>query len=800
MTAYIKFTALSGAHNEDPLCYLLEVDEAKILLDCGWTDKFDPEDLKALKRLAKQVDAVLLSHADIEHIGAYPYATGHLGLSCPAYGTFPIHDMGQICMYDAYQSKADVEDFTTFTLDDVDAAFEKMVTLRYSQPYSLSGKCKGITVTAYAAGHTVGGTIWKVKKNTDEVVYAVDYNHKKDRHLNGTVLMTTEALGRPSVLITDAYNATNTQPLRKTRDSALVETLTAAMAADANVLIPVDSSTRVLELSYLLEAHWAFQRLQFPLVFLAHQSYRTMTLAKTMLEWMGDGVAQAFTQRREAPFDFKFLRTLYRIEDLEKIRGPKIVLASVSSLDAGWSQHMFRDWASVEKNIVILPERGLPGSMTRKLYDAWNATADPVAVDGIRPAVNVELDILLNVKQKTPLEGDELEEHLAREQQKREQDAEAAAKQRALMEEDESDLDEDEGGEVAEVANILATGYDIYVKDQLRTGGFFKQSQSYRMFPVHELRKRVDDYGEQIDPAVYMRGEYEYATEEEGAEKEAQPMEVDKMRPKEDAVPSKYASHDEELKVRCKVIYIDFEGRSDGRSIKNILPQVAPRKLMSSEQILIRGSDEATQDLARYCLSSETLTNDVYTPEIGECINVSAATNIFQVKLTDSLVSSLKIAQLGDYELAYVSGVIRFPEDETLETATPATLTITDAAEDDPMQIDTVAPPSSSHQQHRPTTIQQIPILDVVPSFSQTQHRPVLVGDVKLSEFRRILQGEGFSTEFVSGVLIVNTPTGARADAVIVRRAAAGRLAMEGCIGDVYYRVRRLLYGQHAIL
>ncbi|KAJ3145453.1 cleavage and polyadenylation specificity factor subunit 2 [Geranomyces variabilis] len=785
MTAYIKFTAISGAHNEDPLCYLLEVDEAKLLLDCGWTDKFDPNDLKHLKRIAKQVDAVLLSHADVDHLGAYPYALGHLGLTCTSYGTFPVHDMGQICMYDAYQSRADVEDFTTFTLDHVDAAFEKMVTLRYSQPFSLSGKCKGITITAYAAGHTVGGTIWKIKKDTDEVVYAVDYNHKKDRHLNGTVLMTTDALARPSVLITDAYNAKNEQPLRKTRDAALVDTITAALNANASVLIPVDSSTRVLELAYLLEQHWAFHRLQYPLAFLAHQSYRTMSLAKTMLEWMGDGIAQAFTQRREAPFDLKYMRTLYRLQDLEKIKGPKIVLASLSSLDTGWSQQIFRDWAAVEQNIVILPDRGAPASLTRTLYDEWNARADPRTADGVRPATNVELDIPLCAKKKIPLEGDELAQHLALEQQRREADAIAAAKARALLEEDESDMDDDEG-EVAEVANILASGYDIYVKDQTRTGGFFKQSQSFRMFPVIDTRKRVDDYGEQIDPQVYTRGEYQYEKQQVEETEEPQPMEIDKIRPEEEQIPSKYITTDIVLNVRCKVIYIDFEGRSDGQSIRNILPQVAPRKL-----ILVRGSEEATKDLADYCLATESITSEVFTPQIGECINVSAATNIYQVKLTDSLVSSLKMSEMSDYELAYVSGIVRFPSNENDSKAPQA-------GDTEAMDL-TSSPTSSPTAAPRPQpATQEIPILDLTPLPMQKRHRPILVGDVKLSEFRRLLQSEGFVTEFGrAGVLVVNPGS---SEAVVVTRAAAGKLSMEGRAGDVFYRVRKLLYSQHAIL
>ncbi|KAI8820645.1 beta-lactamase-like protein [Fimicolochytrium jonesii] len=780
MTAYVKFTPLSGARNEDPLCYLLEVDEAKILLDCGWSERFDPEDLVELRRVAKQVDAVLFSHGDIEHLGAYPYAFGHLGLNCPAYATFPVHDMGQITMYDAFQSRASAEEFSTFTLDHVDAAFDKMVTLRYSQPFSLSGKCNGITVTAYLAGHTVGGTIWKIKKDTDDIVYAVDYNHKKDRHLNGTVMMTTEALARPSILIADAYNAKNEQPLRKVRDSSLIDEITSALNNDANVLIPVDSSTRVLEIAYLLEQHWAFQRLQTPLLFLTHQSYRTMSMAKTMLEWMGDGVANAFSQRREAPFDFKFLRTVYRKAELDKLRGPKVVLASLGGVDTGWSHDILREWGSSEKALVLLPDRGLPGSMARKLYTEWSLHAPPKTEENTRSAVNLELTIPIIAKEKIPLEGEELTEFLSREQQRREHEAESLAKQRDLMEDDESDIDDDEG-EVAEVANILASGYDIYVKDQTKAGGFFKQSQSYRMFPISEPRKRVDDYGEQIDPAVYMRGEYQYAmqqAEETEASRVQEPMELEKLRQEEDPIPFKFIAFESAIDVRCRVVYIDFEGRSDGRSIKNILPQVAPRKL-----ILVRGSEESTQNLESYCLEAENLTNDVYSPHVGECINVSAATNIYQVRLTDSLVSSLKMTELADYQLAYVSGLVRFPETEVGVGSSGS----------EAMEIDI---PSNA----RPASL-GIPVLDVMPADMQQHHRPVIVGDVKLSEFRRLLQNEGLSTEFVSGVLMVRSAGKEKdADPVIVSRAMAGRLALEGSIGELYYRVRDLLYKQHALL
>jgi cleavage and polyadenylation specificity factor subunit 2 len=89
-------------------------------------------------------------------------------------------------MYDAYQSRANCEDFTLFDLDDVDACFERFKQLKYSQHFvlggiegdiwpqiltTLTGKGAGIEITPYAAGHTIGGTVWKICKETEEIVY-----------------------------------------------------------------------------------------------------------------------------------------------------------------------------------------------------------------------------------------------------------------------------------------------------------------------------------------------------------------------------------------------------------------------------------------------------------------------------------------------------------------------------------------------------------------------------------------------------------------------------------------------------
>lgn len=91
-------------------------------------------------RHVHSIDAVLLSYPDVVHLGALPYVVGKLGLNCPIYATIPVYKMGQMFMYDLYQSQYNMKEFCIFSLDDVDATFEKIIQLKYNQTVSLKGR------------------------------------------------------------------------------------------------------------------------------------------------------------------------------------------------------------------------------------------------------------------------------------------------------------------------------------------------------------------------------------------------------------------------------------------------------------------------------------------------------------------------------------------------------------------------------------------------------------------------------------------------------------------------------------
>jgi cleavage and polyadenylation specificity factor subunit 2 len=339
MTAVIQFTPLCGVGAEEPFCYLLQIDDTHILLDCGWTEQFDEEQLRPLKQVIDKIDAVIISHPDLAHLGALPYAVGKLGLTAPIYATVPIWKMGQMFLYDAFQTKAQFK-FDTFSLDDVDTAFEGMKQLKYKQDVVLPDKGGGeIRLTPYAAGHMLGGTVWKITKETEEIIYAVEFNHAKERHLNAMVLDSIST--RPSVLITDAFGALRQPKLRKDRDTELRDTTFKTIRAGGNVLVPCDAAGRVLELLVLMNGFWAGQKgLQgnYTLAFLSPVSFNTVDFARGQIEWMSDLCMKQFDNARSNPLSFKDLHVVHTKADFDALKQPFVCFATSATLETSFAQ------------------------------------------------------------------------------------------------------------------------------------------------------------------------------------------------------------------------------------------------------------------------------------------------------------------------------------------------------------------------------------------------------------------------------------------------------------------------------
>ncbi|CAH2307098.1 cleavage and polyadenylation specificity factor subunit 2 [Pelobates cultripes] len=117
------------------------------------------------------------------------------------------------------------------------------------------------------------------------------------------------------------------------------------------------------------------------------------------------------------------------------------------------------------------------------------------------------------------------------------------------------------------------------------------------------------------------------ATEEEKSKLESdlangeEPMDQDLSD-----VPTKCVSTTELMEIKARVTYIDYEGRSDGDSIKKIINQMKPRLL-----VIVHGLPDASQDLAEACRAFGGKDIKVHTPKLHETVDATSETHIYQV-------------------------------------------------------------------------------------------------------------------------------------------------------------------------
>ncbi|CAF1318906.1 unnamed protein product [Rotaria sordida] len=836
MASILKLQVITGAYNEGALAYLLQTDDFRFLLDCGWDENFSPEIIEEYKRHIKSIDAVLITYPDIYHLGALPYLVGHCGLKCPVYATIPVYKMGQMFMYDLHQSRSNSEDFTLFTLDHVDAAFDLFVQLKYDQSIPLEGNGQGLTITPLPAGHMIGGAIWKIsKEGEEEIVYAVDYNHKKERHLNSSNLT---KISRPTLLITDALNTKYSQGQRKTKDAQLLTTILETMRRDGNVLICVDTAGRVLELALLLEQLWRNEQsglFAYSLALLNNFSFQVIEFARSQVEWMSDKIVRQFEENRANPFHLRYVRLCHDLNELEKVRAPKVVLASQPDLECGFARDLFIQWVENDKNSIILTTRTCPGTLARELIDKPNLTT-----------------IEVEVRRKVPLEGTELEEYMERQRILNEQNAAKAQAEKKKSrksskhsvddetdvdismndyeeEEEEEDDDEDDDdnddenqGNNKSKSSTTDNTIDTGLADDLRGNSlhtpsgtrlpsqspFAPKRKAFAVFPYKEEKYVCDDYGEIINPDDYMIVETKPSITNDlssmnfGDSDERHPSNeliditntnntsnmmmimmqqastilpnnqsqhplIQQVQHQPSSIPFKTLRDKRELKINAKVLYVDFEARSDRESIEKLLNQIKPKNL-----IFIHGTQDCIEQLEKYCTTRQIVQGRIFSPHVGEIVDATTERNLYQIKLKDSLLSSITFAKTRDVDVAWVDGIITHGAPPPTTPLTTTTFTTVGQA--------------NTEWYLNPVTRE---LKDQMPP-----HPCVFVNEPKLLDLKMILiRQHGLKAEFVGGVLTCE-------DTVAIKRNEAGKIILEGALSDTYYKVRRILYDQYAIL
>ncbi|KAJ5749762.1 hypothetical protein N7533_006790 [Penicillium manginii] len=617
------FTPLLGAQSSSSKASqsILELDGGiKILVDVGWDDSFDIRDLAELEKQIPTLSLILLTHATPAHIGAFVHCckTFPLFTQIPIYATGPVVAFGRTNLQDLYASAPLAATFLPQesisesganaatsgvaltrngngtaeaagstgrillqppTAEEIARYFSLITPLKYSQPHQphpspFSPPLDGLTLTAYNAGHTVGGTIWHIQHGMESIVYAVDWNQARESVVAGAAWFggsgasgteVIEQLRKPTALICSSKGGDkfSLSGGRRKRDDLLLEMIRNTLAKGGTVLIPTDTSSRVLELAYALEHAWrdavASEKedvLQSAGLYLAGRKVNTtMRLARSMLEWMDENIVREFEAAEGAdatagqqsgvqgqdkgaskggggPFTFKHLKTIERKNRLEKLlsdQGPKVIIASDTSLAWGFAKESLRKNCRGTQQLVVA-DGILPGMKSGEMALRWrkHRTAKcwnkSTVVDGSwigrifsEPPLDVGDQIIYQQYLATKRQHEDTSQ--PRGQETLENAADALDDRSSSTSSEDSDGEQQ--GRVLNFSTSLAhanrnklavSDEDLGINILLRRKNVFDydvrgKKGRERMFPYVAPRKKGDEYGEFIRAEEYLRAE-----------------------------------------------------------------------------------------------------------------------------------------------------------------------------------------------------------------------------------------------------------------------------------------------------
>jgi len=389
----MRLTFLGGARTVTGSMHLLTLRSEKILLECGLFQGHRKEAEQKNRHLPfdpQSIDALVLSHAHIDHSGNIPTLVKR-GFDGPIYSTVASLDLASLMLRDsAYLHEKDVEYVNKkhlrqgespsqrggplveplYRIEDALRCLENFTGIQYHRPFEVADS---VTARFIDAGHILGSAQVLFDVREDGRRLRLGFTGDLGRK-NKPILRDPELLEDIDVLIMEStYGNRFHAPYEVVMDR-LAEVVRATAERGGKVIVPAFAVDRTQELVYRLHQLVDQKRIPEIPIFVDSPLATDITEVFRMHPECYDRETHEYLIQSGDPFGFKrltYLRTVEESMRLNDFPGPCVIISASGMCEAGRILHHLKNHIENPKNTVLIVGYMAHNTLGKKLVDRW---------------------------------------------------------------------------------------------------------------------------------------------------------------------------------------------------------------------------------------------------------------------------------------------------------------------------------------------------------------------------------------------------------------------------------------------
>ncbi len=390
---WVRITTLGGCREVGRSCMLLSTPESRIIIDCGVNVGSDDSATPFLYvpevYPLNQIDAVVLTHAHLDHAGLVPmlYKYGYEG---PIYCTPPTRDLAVLLQLDYIEIAGREGKRLPYDSSMVREALKHTITLNYGDVTDIAPDTK---LTMHNAGHILGSSIahFHIGDGLYNVAFTGDNKFERTRLFDPAVCN----FPRLETLVTEAtYGGANSiQPSRKEAEVTLINVVKETIHKGGKVIIPAFSVGRSQEVMVVLEEAIRKKVIDEVPVCLDGMIFEATAIHTTYPEYLNNDLRDLIFHKGINPFLAKcFVQVESPKQRTEIIEGPPcVILATSGMLNGGPVIEYLKRLGPDEKNTLVIVGYQAEGTLGRRIQKGWKEL--PLSVEGRTQTVKINLEV-----------------------------------------------------------------------------------------------------------------------------------------------------------------------------------------------------------------------------------------------------------------------------------------------------------------------------------------------------------------------------------------------------------------------